>query len=368
MKKLLFVITKSNWGGAQRYLYDMATELKGSYEVAVALGGEGELAKRLRQSGVTVFSIPSLGRDVRFGDDLKSFFELSSIIKRFKPDIVHLNSSKIGGLGALAARLRKIPHVIFTAHGWAFNEDRSMISKLAIKCAYWVTMSLCTHTIAVSEATWKYVANWPYVGKKISTVRNAVGTIDFMPREEARQKLGATTESWTVGTIAELHPIKGLIYACEAIKECTKSHPDIRYVIIGEGETRTILETYIARNKLEKNITLVGHLSQAARYLKAFDVFILPSLSEGLGYVLLEAGLASLPVIASNVGGIPEIITSGENGLLVPSRDSAALFQALEKIHADTSLAADFGAKLTTKVATDFSLGKMVEKTIPFYN
>src|SRR4051812_14312990 len=114
-KKILFVITKSNWGGAQKYVYDLASSLpKDSYESVVVFGGEGPLATRLQEAGIRTISVKSLQRDVNIFGDIKSLFELLSIFKREKADVVHVNSSKVGGLGAFAARCAGIPRIIFT--------------------------------------------------------------------------------------------------------------------------------------------------------------------------------------------------------------------------------------------------------------
>ena len=141
--KVLFVITKSNWGGAQRYVYDLATALlRENYEVAVAVGGQGLLAENLKMAGIRVVGIPHLERDVNFFKELFSTLYLWKIFKSEQPDIIHLNSSKVGGLGAIAARTLKLwdswdrkgtgraewnPRIIFTVHGWGFNERREFI-------------------------------------------------------------------------------------------------------------------------------------------------------------------------------------------------------------------------------------------------
>ena len=115
--RILYVITKANWGGAQRYVYDLATSARDAgFEVAVAYGSSGELAERLQDAGIETFHIAGLGRDINVFSDIYSFFSLLNIIRSFKPRVVHSNSSKIGGIGALAARLTRIPKIIFTPH------------------------------------------------------------------------------------------------------------------------------------------------------------------------------------------------------------------------------------------------------------
>jgi len=163
--KILYIITKSNWGGAQRYVFDMATNIaKNGYETIVAFGGDGILKKKLENAGIRTISVLNLERDINIFSELKVFFNLLKILKQELPDIVHLNSSKIGGLGAFSVRIHNILHnnkilkikksnknkartkIIFTAHGWVHKEDRNIISKNIIKFLSWLTV-LFSHKI-----------------------------------------------------------------------------------------------------------------------------------------------------------------------------------------------------------------------------
>ena len=153
-KKILYLITKSNWGGAQRYVFDLATSLnKEEYDVVVALGGTGRLVDELKNKKVRVIQLKSLERDISIFKEIKSAIELFKIIKSEKPNILHINSSKAGGLGALIGRILGVPKIIFTAHGWAFNEDRPWRQKISIKTLHWLTILLSHTTITVSETT-----------------------------------------------------------------------------------------------------------------------------------------------------------------------------------------------------------------------
>ena len=128
--KVLYLITKSNWGGAQRYVFDLATSLPAdSYEVCVACGGDGEMRKKLLANGVRVVTIESLERNISLKKELLAFREISKIVREEMPDILHVNSSKAGIVGTLIGRIKRVPKVIFTSHGWAFNEDRGFISR-----------------------------------------------------------------------------------------------------------------------------------------------------------------------------------------------------------------------------------------------
>ncbi|HAS85113.1 MAG TPA: hypothetical protein DCS23_03550, partial [Candidatus Yonathbacteria bacterium] len=348
-KKILFVITKSNFGGAQKYVFDLATGLpKDQFDVAVALGGSGILIQKLHAENIRVLPIFSLARDVNPWSDITAFFELWKIFREEKPDVVHLNSAKAGGVGALVARLAGVQKIIFTAHGWAFNEERPMWQKLIIKFFSWITVILSHETIAVSNAVRNNTSGWPFVVGKISVIKNGINEPNFLSSSEARLHLFAKANThvpenaFIVGTIAELHKSKGLTYAIEAFAKLIPENPNLYYFIIGGGEEKERLEALVGLHNLHGRVFLLGFVDDASRYLRAFDIFLLPSITEGLALVLLEAGLAGLPVVASSVGGIPEVIEEEKTGLLVPARDSEVITQAIQKLIAYYPLAKRF--------------------------
>ncbi len=374
-KKVLFLITKSNWGGAQRYVYDLATNLnKTDFETVVALGGEGELVHRLYDAGIPVIKIDSLKRDVSLRNEWDFTRELWRIIRTEKPDILHVNSSKAGGVGTLLGRLLLVPKVIFTAHGWAFNEDRPYWQKIIIKFLHWITVILSHRTIAVSNAILKQLT-WPGVESRTKVLHPGRNIGVMYETIEAREKLqefipdkslSKTSDLIWLGTIGELHPIKRQALLIECLALIHEDYPQLRLLICGEGSERAHLDTLIKENGLTDKIFLLGNVSEAARLLKAFDVFLLPSKSEAYGYVLHEAGLAGLPVVATNVGGIPEIIETEVSGLLVPVDDVNAFKEALIRILDNQTLKNTLATNLKEKMLAR-SLDKMVRATEALY-
>ena len=163
--------------------------------------------------------------------------------------------------------------------------------------------------------------------------------------------------------IGELHKNKGLEYAIEAVKNLEK----VILVIIGEGEERERLQKIIDENNLKEKVFLLGFVKNASAYLPAFDTFILSSVKEGLPYVILEAGSAGLPVIASQVGGIPDLIIDGETGFLIPPKNSEVLAEKIKGLINNPSQRLKFGEKLKTKIISDFSLKQMADKTLKVY-
>lgn len=374
-QKLFLIITKSNWGGAQKYVFDLATNLpQNFYDITVILGGNGMLVRKLQENNIRVISLPSLQRDIKIKNELKSFWELFLILKAERPDIVHVNSSKAGGIGAFISRILGIKKIIFTAHAWAFNENRGFLSRVIISFFHWLTVVLTHHTIAVSESVKNQISHLPFMENKISVVHLGINSPKFLSKSEARLMLGISIPEGhiAIGTIAELHKVKGLNYAIDAINLIKEKDREIfekiHYFIIGEGEEREALEKQIKKLGLMEKIHLMGFVQKASKHLKAFDYFLLPSLSEALGYVLLEAGLAEVPVLASNVGGIPEIIEHIKNGLLFSPADPKAITEDLLELIHKKDWAMRGSKNLLSKVHSEFDIVKMVKETGVIYN
>jgi glycosyltransferase involved in cell wall biosynthesis len=361
-EKILFAITKGAQGGAQRYVYDLARSLpQDRYEPVVAIGGDGSWLQRVcTAASIRTVTLSEVRRDVSASKDTASFFALVKLFKKEKPDVVHLNSSKIGALGAIAARIAGVKKIIFTAHGWAYNEKRSVCVRAVFWLAHALTMLLVDQTIANSAAT----ARAAPIKWKLTTIPLGIGEQKFLARGEARKALSLESDTIIYGSIAELHKNKGLDVLIDALPYM---EVPATTVIIGGGEKRAALIAKITAKKLKDRVTLMGHKDDAAQYLTAFDIFVLPSRTESSGYVLLEAGLAGLPIVATNVGGIPEIIEDNVTGLLVPSENPRALSDAIQKLISDPALREKLGSSLKSKVIRDFSLEKMVQETMKIY-
>ncbi len=374
--KILYVITKSNWGGAQKYVYDLATNTSSQFEIAVILGGTGTLKARLEEKNIRVISLPFLSRNINPFADIKTFFVLLKLFKVERPDIIHLNSSKIGVIGSMAGRWTKIPRIIFTSHGWAFNENRSWLSKKIFWVLHWMTVILSHQTIAVSQAVARDMKSAPFIKNKITIITNGIEKVPLKNKIEARNELIAekiqssfSKDVFWIGTISELHSNKGLEYAIRAMAKLKNSRPEFHFIftIIGEGEQRKSLERLIHELKLEQVVFLAGHKENASSLLSAFDIFLLSSITEALALVVLEAGMAKLPVVASGVGGVPEIVKDMESGILVRPKDPEEIARALDFLVSHQTKAREFGKELYTNVSENFSLKKMLAETVAVY-
>ena len=375
-KKLFICITKSNWGGAQKYVFDIATNTpRDQFDTTVLLGGSGDLKNKLEEFGVKTLLLKNSQRDIDAKKEFGLLFELIKIFKKEKPDIVHLNSSKMGFVGALAGRIAGIKKIVFTCHGWAFNENRSFLSKWFFRIFHNLTIMLADETIAVSEITKNQIKK-PF-RKKIVVVRNGLREMEFKDKDTAQKfisekiiqtnskasKILAEKPTW-IGTLSELHTTKGLNYAIEAI---SKIKNNVIFVIMGEGEKRKELEEQTVKLGVGNRVFLIGYVNGASTYLKAFDIITLSSITEGLPYVLLESGYAARPIVASNVGGIPEIIENNKTGILVSPRNSEEIKNSIEYLIKNPSKSTGLGDALKRKISQDFTQKVMLEKTFALY-
>ena len=367
--KILYMVTKGNMGGAQRYVYDLATNLnKKDFDITVAVGAGNELVKKLSDAGIKTIRFGLLQRNINPFKDIATFFTIISVLRRERPDILHLNSSKIGAMGALAGRIVGIKKVIFTGHGWAFNEDRNIFSRLIILFIHWLTIILCHKTIAVSERIKNQILLFPFSENKIVQIYNGIEDISFLSRDASQKELApeCSQQIW-IGSVSELHKNKGLDFLIQAYASVSKDYPDTAVIIIGEGEERKNLEKLAKSLNLENKVYLVGFKPNAEKFLKAFDILTLTSRTEAFPYVVLEAGLAGLPIIASRVGGIPEVISNKENGMLIEPKNVFDIEYSLHELLQGEVKRKILGERLKKDIETKFKLNTMIEKTVALY-
>ncbi len=377
-QKVLFVITKGNFGGAQRYVFDLATNLpQDQFETVVACGQGEELPSKLRESGIAVIKIDNLAREIKTISEFKVCKELTQIIKQQRPDIVHLNSSKIGAIGAVATWLVKLatkdyePKIVFTAHNWGFNEFwRGTLSRLFFYLSHWLTILLSDRVIAVAEKIRRDMTWLPFTKEKIAVVYNGTSGFTTQDRNEARSFLSTgETNKFIILSISELHPTKGLDTALRALAQLPEERRrEILYCIAGSGEWTDKLKKITEELGLGLSVRFLGFVPEARQYLSGADIFLLPSRNEAFPYVILEAGLMGLPLIATSVGGIPEVISDMRNGILIHKESPKEIAEAILYYLDHPEKQKEFGAEIKKTVANFFSLEKMLSETLKIYD
>jgi len=360
-KKILFLITKATWGGAQRYVYDLATNVpQADFEPIVAFGQSGRLTSMLAEKGIGAHQIPALGRDIAIVSDISSFFQILICLWREKPDVVHLNSSKAAALGAIAARIAGVPKIIFTVHGWPFNEQRGAIVRAFIYYVSMFTVLLSHAVIVVSKSDEVPVRHMKKMREKIHYIPIGIQPPELLPRDEASAFFSLSTTAPRIGTIAELTPNKGLRYAIEAVAILKEQRVDVSYCIIGDGEGRERLQALAREFEVADRVSFAGFIPDASKYLRAFDVFLLPSIKEGMPYVLLEAAAAGLPIVTTNIVN-PEFVEHTKSVRAVVSADPQAIAEAIIKTIGEKSE----GQLLLAQ--NHFPLSEMIPKTTALY-
>lgn len=379
-KKVLFVITYGGWGGAQRYVFDLATNLDPNrFNVEVAAGREdaGELVDRLAGAGIKTHLLRHLKRGLSPIANGLSLFELARIIKKSSPDIVHLNSTNAGIIGSLAAYLYKLNtkdqklKTIFTAHGFRFNEPGA-VKKIVFIALEKSASRFRDHIICVSEADRaSSIKNKIAPVEKLTVIRNAIADFKPLPRDSARAELfpDLPKEELLVGTIAQHYPAKGLSYLVEAAALLKKENafPKMRFAIIGDGPEKENLGSRIKNHGLTNNFFLLPYRKNGAKYISAFDIVVSPSLKEGLPYLLLEASLAGCAIAATSVGGVPEIIRDGQTGLLLEPANPQAMARAILKLTESAETRKTLGENARAFASKKFRFNEMLRGTEEIY-
>lgn len=376
-KKILYLITQAEWGGAQKYIFNLASNLKEVFEITVGAGPDGnsdELFKKLQEQHIKTITFKHLKRQICPFQDCLAVKEINHFIKNNNFDILHLNSTKAGVVGSLAGYLAKTPKIIYTVHGWVFEEPLSSLKRQLFLLLEKLFGKLRHHTIVLSEKE-KNIAlkNKITSANKISVIPNGLDLshIIFLDKKIAWEKINALTQNnlqptdLLVGTIANLYQTKKLDILIEALAKI-KNIPNLKAIIIGDGPEKKYLQEKIVDLKLEKNVFLIGTLDKAQNYLKALDLFILCSAKEGFPFAILEAMTAELPIITTAVGAIPEILKNQESALIIKPNNPTDLAMAIKNLIQNPTQAKEL-AKKARQTVTQYNLPEIIKRTSSLY-
>lgn len=369
-KKILFLVTQSEFGGAQRFIYRFVPGLDlAKYDILVGAGPEGDdekgLLSALEKKGIRAKHLKYLRRAINPFFDFLGLIEIIKIIKNFKPDIVFVNSSKAGVLGGLASRLMKIKRIIYRIGGWTFNDPWPEWKKKLYISIEKYTAKLKDVIVNNADSDRKQAIELGIKPKEeIILIHNGVDVFqldkEFLSKEEARRELNFKSDDFVIGTIGSLYPTKGSKYLVEAaniIKE-----KSIRFVLIGEGGERKKIEELIKNHNLIEKFTLIKPTYKDYKYLKAFDIFVLPSVKEGFPWTIIEAMTGKLPVIVTRVGAVPEIIENNKDGVIIEPGNSEELAKAILRLIEDKNLREKLAIEARKTVEKKFTLEKMIKE------
>lgn len=377
-KRVLFIVTLNEIGGAQKFISALINSLDPEkYELTAAAGDNstGDFLK-LFKPPVQTRLIKRLGRNPNLLNDILAVFEIRKVIKESGAETIFLNSSKTGFIGSLATvfpmKIKNLK-VIYRIGGWTFDDPWPKWKKLV-----WVWLEKISSRwkdiiILNNGHDYKLAEKYNIRPKnKIVVIYNGLDVykMDFLPREEARLRLfekiskhsGKIFQIKTViGTIANFYPTKDLDTLIKTANEF-KDDENIAFVVIGDGPERPKLESMIKELGLNNKLFLIGQIEKASRLLNAFDIFTLISVKEGFSWALIEAMSAKLPVIATRVGAIPEIIEDGKNGFIVESGNAEQIADRIKKVIEDDHLKQELGIQAHQTVLFKFTLDKMIRQ------
>ncbi len=361
--KIFHLITRLTNGGAVNTLTNIVTNIEG-YDIVVGYGSEydSECISKLENSGIETVQFP-LMRHYNPITSVGAVVSISKYIKKQNFDIVHTHSTEAGIIGRTSANLVGIPNIIHTIHGVPFTDDRNkLLNKFVeiceMKVAPWTTVLVSIADVISEEYLSRGIGSLDqyqtiYCGINVDQFRNAEA-LDNLPGDGIRILM--------VGRLAEGKGFDVLLDAAESI-----DYPDLSIIIVGDGPLRNHLESEIIDRGLIDNVFLLGYREDIPSIMAASDIFVLPSYREGTPLVIYEAMAAGLPVIATNIAGIPEQIIDDQSGYLIPTGNSKELCSAIDLLVKKRQKRRSFGRNNQIRVDR-FSVENMVQEYQGLYD
>jgi glycosyltransferase involved in cell wall biosynthesis len=354
----LHIDTARTWRGGQNQVLLTVLGIRAlGHRAMLVAHAEGELRQRAREGLELIALAP------RTEMDLSAAWRLSRLIKQLGPDVVHAHDPHGVAMAALAlsmsTQLAKPPLV--AARRVDFHLKGNALSRWKYRQ---VDCFICA-----SEAVRRMLVADGVPAARAVTVHEGIdlGHVDAAPAADLHADLWLPHGSPIVGNVAALVPHKGQRHLIEAAAIVVTRVPDARFVIAGEGELRPVLERQIKEHHLEKHVFLAGFRPDILSVHKGFDIFVMSSVTEGLGTSLLDAMACGKPIVATTAGGMPEVVEDGATGLLVPPRDHQAMAAAIVTLLTSPDLRARMGAAGLARVRARFSVERMVQDTLEIY-
>ncbi|MBY0505758.1 MAG: glycosyltransferase family 4 protein [Bryobacteraceae bacterium] len=368
--KALQVLAGGAWGGGSVVVLSIVKAMiaRGDKVWVVAL--DPETQQHFRDAGAIPVDIPGWRRSLS-PLDVVPLFHLYNLCRREKFDLVATHTSKGGMLGRLAARMAGVPNIIHYVHGFGFHQFTPALvkqvyvacEKLGARCAdLMITVGEEHRQIAMKLGIER--------GDRIRTILNGIDVDRFLgvDRVGARRQFGFGPDEIILGSVGRLATQKGFEYMIDALPEILAEHPRVRLVLSGEGELEAALRTRAAERGVGAKVTFLGFRREVPALLAAFDVFVHPSLWEGLSISLMEAMVAGCPIVCSRIPGNVEMIRHGETGLFSEPAMPASIAAQLCDLLADRERATDLGLAARHEGIERFSVERMVDENIAAYD
>lgn len=354
---ILYVITRAEMGGAQTHVLDLLRGFRQNYKLTVATGERGFLTEEAAKLGVLVEVLPNLVQPLQPLHDLRALRDISRLIRRIKPDLVHCHTSKAGIIGRIAARLTGTPSV-FTAHTWSFADGTSKSWKLVGTPSERIAASWTSKILAVSDSNRNLAIDRGVTSPdKIVTVHNGIDDTPYRAWTDVKSVPG-------IIMVARFAPQKNQVQLIEAVSAIDLP---FKLTFIGDGPTRAAVENLVAERGLQDRVEFLGMRTDTDQILASSSIFVLATNWEGFPITILEAMRAGLPVIATDVDGVREAVVHGTTGYLVAKSDTTSLRERICELLADVDARHRLGAAARARYESEFTQISMLRKIDSVY-
>jgi len=349
------------FGGLEKIVCDLMLNLKkNKINVIICCYDKiGDFAGKLIKENIKVRFLPR-----KQGIDLFYPFKLASLIKKQNIRIIHAHNATAWFYATWASILSGVP-IVYTEH------DRSFPTPLRLKYFHYFFGKHAAAVIAVSKAVKENLEKYEHI-KNVKVIYNGIDPDLFKPAsiEEKvlkKRELGLNENDFVLGNVGRMDYLKNQRILIEVLSELKKIFPQIKLILVGGGEEEQNLKYLAIKRGIENDVIFLGQRSDVNQILKAFDIFVFPSLTEGLPLVVIEAMATGLPVVASYVGGIPELVVHGETGFLVSPTSKEEIKEAIIKLLNNPELRKEMGQIARKRFEAHFSLPQMVQKYMEVY-
>jgi len=348
-------------GGAETLLSRIASGLdQRRFRSIIGLFDPGWLDDRCKALGLPTSVVPMQGQW-----DYRWIIQCCKLVRQQNVSLIHAHEFRANAFGALVARLCGIP-LVGTVHGKNYYPDYAK-RRMAYR---WV--SRAARMVAVSHDLRFFLEERIGIARdRITVIHNGVDMIENRSLEQVRRlrsEFGFDQDEFVIGIVGSLYPVKGHACLFHALRTVVAHRPNARLLVIGQGELEQTLKQMVSELEIEKAVSFLGLRNDVSRILPLLDLFVLPSLSEGLSIALLEAMSAGIPVVASKVGGNPEVIVSGETGYLIPPQRPEVLASRIIGLMRDPDSARLLGERGRERVDREFSTARMLEQYQDLYD
>lgn len=368
IKKILHIQVIPKLSGVQKISWEILSKLPDSeYEKYILFSeniekGDKEYCINYFESeNIHVLFSKHLKREISFKEDFLAFIEIFQLCKKMKFDIVHTHSTKPGIIGRMAATFSRVPKVIHTVHGLPFYKGLNPIKWLFYRMCEFFASFFCTNIILVNKFYMKYFKHFK---RKTSTIYNS---IDFSKYKIIENNSNNNADYVHVLFVGRLDHQKDPITLLNAAKYVLQVNQNVIFDLVGDGSLYDQCMTFIKSNSMEKNVNILGWKNDIFEFYENADIFAMSSIYEAFGLVFLEAAFYGIPIVATNVEGIPEVVIEGKTGFLVDAKNPLALSEKILFLANDKCLRKKMGLENKTILAKRFNISTMVSEYRKIY-